>query len=221
MALEIQDYLVQQRKQNVKVFEREGRDLHDDTAKSARDLGKARLDHSRLNLFTSLGVGDKEDNFKFQVPTPGTLRLGLWPKEGTRIQLMDDRGKLIADSGGTGKHLETFDNIVKSKERIGVGEYYVRITRDDTANANKELPYSLQIQVGSVNREDYDTTEYVADPNKKGEVYDDSPQVQPNAASRQSEMIAIMLGNGLNNFNSLITKTAGIFGTILNRIFGG
>ena len=47
MALEIQDYLIQQRKKNIKVFEREGRDLHDDSAKSARDLGQARLDRRR------------------------------------------------------------------------------------------------------------------------------------------------------------------------------
>ncbi|MBL6931047.1 MAG: hypothetical protein ISR46_06050 [Rhodospirillales bacterium] len=221
MALEIQDYLIQQRKKNIKVFEREGRDLHDDSAKSARDLGQARLDHSRLNLFTSLGPGDKEDNFKFKVPTPGPLRLGLWPTDGTRIQLMDGRGKLLADSEGTGKVLEKYENIIKSKERIDVGEYFIRVTRSGTSDTSKEIPYSLQVQVGSINREDYDTTEYVADPKKKDEVYDPNSQARPTAAARQSEMIATMIGNGLNNFNNLITRTTGIFGTIMNRLFGG
>jgi hypothetical protein len=222
MALEIQDYLIQQRRKNVKVFERQGRDLHDDTAKSARDLGQARLDHSRLNLFTSLGPGDKEDNFKFKVPTPGTLRLGLWPADTTRIQLMDSRGKLIADSEGTGKVKETYENIITSKKRVEVGEYFIRITRAESkTDLNEEIPYSLQVQVGSINREDYDTTEYVADPNKKDETYDPNSLANPTAIARETEMVATMLGNGLNNFNNLITKTTGIFGTILNRLFGG
>lgn len=221
MALEIQDFLIQQRAKSVKVFEHKGRDVHDDTMKSARDLGEARLDHSRLNLFTSITVGDKEDNFKFQVPTEGPLRLGLWPKDGVRIELMNSRGKVIADSEGTGKLLEKYQNIEKTKERIDPGEYFVRITRSKGSPTDVETPYSLQIQVGSQNRRDFDTTEYVADPKKKDEVYDPGSLAKPTAGIRQSEMVATMLGNGLNNLNAVMDKTQGIFSTIMSRLSGG
>jgi len=221
MALEIQDFLIQQRAKSVEVYERKGRDVHDDTMKSARDLGEARLGHSRLNLFTSITVGDKEDNFKFQVPTEGPLRLGLWPKDGVRIEFMNSRGKVIADSEGTGKLLEKYQNIEKTKERIEPGEYFVRITRSEGSPTDVETPYSLQIQVGSLNRKDFDTTEYEADPNKKDEVYDPASLAKPTAGIRQSEMVATMLGNGLNNLNAVMDRTQGIFSTIMSRLFGG
>lgn len=220
MALEIQDFLIQQRAKSVKVFEHKGRDLYDDTMKSARNLGDARIGHSRLNLFTSLAVGDSEDNFKFKVPTEGPLRLGLWPKDGVRIEFMNSRGKLIADSEGTGRFLQKYKDIETSKERISPGEYFIRITRAKDSPTNKEIPYSLQIQVGSQSRQDFDTTEYIADPKKKGEVFDPTPQGVPTANTRQSEMIAQMLGNGLNNMNVLMDKTQGIFATIMGRLFG-
>ena len=72
-----------------------------------------------------------------------------------------------------------------------------------------------------MNREDYDTTEFVANPNKKDEVYDPISQAQPTALARQADMTATMLGNGLDNFNNLINKAQNIFGTIINRMFGG
>lgn len=220
MALEVQDYLIQQRAKHVKVFERKGRDIHDDTMKSARNLGQARIDHSRLNLFTSLGVGDKEDNYKFQVPTEGPFRLGIWPEDAVRIELMNSRGKVIADSEGNARLAEKFENIAKSRERIEPGEYFVRITRAKDNLDDKEVPYSLQIQVGNQTRKDFDTTEYIADPRKKDEVYDPVSLANPTARIRQSEMVATMLGNGLNNLNNVMDRTQGIFRTIVNRLFG-
>ena len=212
-----EDFLIQQRAKNVKVFEREGRDVHKDVVETARDLGKARLNHARLNLFTSLGPGDTEDNFKFNVTTEGRLRLGIWPEEGIRIQISDSRGKLIADSGGTGKYLEKFDDIKKSRDRVSAGDYYIKVTREDTSDTQTEIGYSLQVQVGDQYREDYDTIEYTADPATKDEPVDTGPQATPTAQARQSEMLATMVGDGLNNFNNLINRTIGIFTTLLGR----
>jgi hypothetical protein len=219
MAIEVQDFLIQQRAKSIKVFEHKGRDLHDDTMKSARNLGQARINHSRLNLFTSLTVGDKEDNFKFQVPTEGNLRFGIWPENAVRIEMMNSRGKVIADSEGTGRLVERFEDIIRSKDRIKPGEYFIRITRSKESPDDKEIPYSLQIQVGNENRKDFDTTEYEADPKKKGEVYEPASLAKPTAGIRQGEMLVTMLGNGLNNLNMVMDKTQGIFKTIYNQLF--
>lgn len=215
--MQIEDFLVQQRAKNVKVFEREGRDVHKDTVDTARDLGKARLNHGRLNLFTSLGPGDTEDNFKFNVTTEGRLRLGIWPEDGIRIQISDSRGKLIADNGGTGKYLDKFDDIKKSRERFSPGDYYIKVSREDTADTQTEIGYSLQVQVGDQYREDYDTIEYVADPNTKDDPVDTGPKATPTAQARQAEMLATMVGDGLNNFNNLLNRAIGIFSTLLGR----
>ena len=70
--------LIELRQPQIQVFGHEGRDVHNDSLKTARDIGRVRLDHSRLNVFSFLAKGDTEDNYKFTVDSTGRLRLGTW-----------------------------------------------------------------------------------------------------------------------------------------------
>ena len=81
-----------------KVWEQKRRDLWHDTLRTARDIGRVRLNHSRLNVFSSLAEGDQVDHFKFQVASRGKLRIGVFRDSETRFEILNNRGRVIADS---------------------------------------------------------------------------------------------------------------------------
>ena len=60
---------------NIKSFEKSTSDLYGDTIRSARDIGQARLNYSRLNMITTLSEKETDDWFSFKVTSRGKLRL--------------------------------------------------------------------------------------------------------------------------------------------------
>ncbi|MGN1079912.1 MAG: hypothetical protein ACI4TE_07050 [Alphaproteobacteria bacterium] len=60
---------------NVKSWEKTTTDTYADTIRTARDMGQARLNYSRLNMITTLSENEKEDWFSFTVTSRGKLRL--------------------------------------------------------------------------------------------------------------------------------------------------
>ncbi len=60
---------------NIKSFEKSTSDLYGDTIQTARDIGQARLNYSRLNMITTLSKRETDDWFSFKVTSRGKLRL--------------------------------------------------------------------------------------------------------------------------------------------------
>ena len=60
---------------NVKSWEKSSQDTYADTIRTARDMGQARLNYSRLNMITTLSENEKEDWFSFTTTSRGKLRL--------------------------------------------------------------------------------------------------------------------------------------------------
>lgn len=60
---------------NVKSWEKTTTDTYADTIRTARDMGQARLNYSRLNMITTLSENETEDWFSFTVTSRGKLRL--------------------------------------------------------------------------------------------------------------------------------------------------
>lgn len=60
---------------NVKSWEKTSKDTYADSIKTARDMGQARLNFSRLNMITTLSKNEKEDWFSFTTTSRGKLRL--------------------------------------------------------------------------------------------------------------------------------------------------
>lgn len=58
-----------------KVWEKTSMDKLSDTIRTARDMGQVRLNHSRLNMVTTLSKNETEDWFSFKVASRGKLRL--------------------------------------------------------------------------------------------------------------------------------------------------
>ncbi len=60
---------------NVKSWEKTTTDTYADSISTARDMGQARLNYSRLNMITTLSENETEDWFSFTVTSRGKLRL--------------------------------------------------------------------------------------------------------------------------------------------------
>lgn len=60
---------------NVKSWEKTSIDTYTDSIRNARDMGQARLNHSRLNMITTLSEKETEDWFSFTTTSRGKLRL--------------------------------------------------------------------------------------------------------------------------------------------------
>jgi len=220
---EFNSSLVELREPAIKVFEHEGRDVHNDTLKTARNLGRVRLNHSRLNVFSYLAEGDKEDHFKFNVDSTGGLRLGTWRDAGTRFQFYNDRGRLIADSKpGTGRAYDKYIRMVgaaKGGEPFEPGEYFIRVSRLKNGETTPERPYSMQLQMGNTVLRDYDTKEYEAKALKPGDIkpFDPTEGALPTGAALQGGLMSNVLTDGGNYLKLITDKAFNIFSSALNR----
>lgn len=219
---EFNSSLIELRSPQIKVFGQDNRDVHKDSLKTARDVGRIRLNHSRLNVFSFLAEGDTEDNFKFTIDSTGGLRMGTWRDAGTRIQIFDERGRVIADSKlGTGREHDKYARIIggiKGGEPFKPGTYYIKVSRLKNGETTPERPYSLQLQMGDTVLRDFDTKEYEAKKLKPGDIlpFDPTEGAIPNAAAMQGTMMVNAMVISSDYLKLITSKAFNIFRTMLN-----
>ncbi len=172
------------------------------------------MQSTRLNVFSALGEGDKEDNFKFAVDSRGNLRLGMNTDAETRIQILDKSRRVIADSKeGMGAASERFQRLVSTEgEPLKIGDYYIKVTRLKARDTESEHNYSLQLHMGSGFKRDFDTIEYKAIPGQQGT----PPSIRTPAAVSMAEGAADLLAVGRRRFSILTDGEM----TVLGRIRG-
>ena len=199
-----------------KVWEQKRRDLWHDTLRTARDIGRVRLNHSRLNVFSSLAEGDQVDHFKFQVASRGKLRIGVFRDSETRFEILNNRGRVIADSKeGTGRLLERFLRMVGDGEKFKPGDYYLRVSRLDPKKTTDKRAYAVQLQMGPDVKNDFDTTEFNAKGDKPAlPSVDLTAGAMPSAAVTGAGFLFDMLTAGMNSF-STVTRP------LISFLFGG
>jgi hypothetical protein len=211
MASEIGAGRIGEQAAQVQVFERKTRDVLEDNLLNARDIGRVRLQSTRLNVFSALSEGDKEDNFKFAVDSRANLRLGKNADAETRIQILNNRRRVIADSKeGMGRASERFQRLLSSEgERLELGDYYIKVSRLKARDTESEHNYSLQLHMGSGIKRDFDTIEYAG---KSGQ--GTPPSVRVPAAVSMAAGAANMLAAGMVRFSTLIDGAITVFGRI-------
>jgi len=215
--------LVFLRKPSIQVFEHEGRDVQKDTLKTARDVGRVRLNHTRLNVFTYLAEGDKEDHYKFKIDSEGGLRLGTWRDAGTRIQFLSDQGRVFADSKqGTGREHEKYLRIIggaKGGEPFKPGTYFIKVSRWKDGETTPERAFSLQIQMGETVLRDFDTKEYEALEVKPGDIppYDPTEGANQTGASIQGALMVNAMVVGSNYLKDINNKVLNLLSSTIIR----
>jgi hypothetical protein len=207
-------------KRGPKVWEKNGRDVAVDNFKTARDIGKVRLDYSRLNVFSSINEGDKEDNFKFQVQTNNRLRLGKNIDHETRIEVFNNRGRQIADSTGKGRNHDAYLRMISTEgEKINKGDYFIKISTIDSTIATKDHNYTIQLQMGSTVKHDYEVIEHEAKKPKPGDPVipnDPTEGATKTALTLSGQGASTMMQAGAENLTNILVGAKGIFGALFN-----
>jgi len=192
------------------VWESKKRDLINDNLKTAREIGRVRMNNARLNVFSSLSAGDKVDNFKFHVDSTGELKLADFREGEARFQVLNKMGRVIADSDeNTRLHYQKFQQMQSPDgAKWKPGEYYIKVIREDR-NIDTKIPYSIQLQMGTEVKNDYDTIEYEApapEPGAPAIAEDAGPQVDGSASTQGGAMLAGMLVAGLNYIDDMMNS---------------
>lgn len=194
---------------------------------TARDIGLLVKDNSRLNVITALREGDTADHFRFRVHRSGEMRLGQIvtggekDKDGAgeadlRIQLMDRRGRVVADSAAREGSRErvAFENLREGALSVGSGDYILKVTRtagELPQHAKTTVNYGLQLTMGTYHN-DYDTIERAAPKNENPFALPIRSQAVIDTLSAGIGFIASLPPRGQNGAQKLV-------GHFINRLF--
>lgn len=174
----------------------------------ARYIGGVRLNHTRLNVFSRLAeTTDEQDHFHFKVYSHGDLRLGMTDNPDLRVQILDKRGKVIADNNpDADKDLfQKFREFNEEGSKLVPGDYFLRVSRMDESTIDDQVAYSLQLSMGTA-RNDLDTVEYTADPVDPVELALSRANANAPARVLTGMGAATLLSDGMLNFLALTQK---------------
>ncbi len=145
---------------NIRGYEQSSQDVSGDSTLTARDIGNLTEGKTRLNVVSALTKNDNVDFFKFTATTNEKLGIAVTTDKGVRVQILDSKGKVIADSEA--KFGDKYDNFQKAGAQnldITKGTYFLKVTRE-TGTLNTVKPnYAVQVSTTKYYESDYDTTE--------------------------------------------------------------
>ncbi|MBL4691833.1 MAG: hypothetical protein JKY92_00690 [Magnetovibrio sp.] len=199
-----------------KVWSREGRDVNgEDSFRTARLIGTVRLEHSRLNGFSAISKGEKEDNFTYKVASRGPLRLGKKIDSYTRVEFFNGTKHIIASNDPKSGRLydKYFEMISAEGTQTDRGTYFIKFSRVDPNDTSKDLPYTFQLQMGSDFKHDYETIEYKAKDLKPGEIpasADLTAGGLPSSSTLMEQGLSRMIDDAMANFGKMLSGAASL-----------
>ena len=218
----IQQQLAQKNSgKRVQEFQKETRDVKFENNITARDIGQLKKDETRLNVFSSLGVGDAADGFRFRVTTKTATTFSILnaskEDEGKlRFQVFHkSSGRVLADSDPKAGVAHTvFEAMRDGTFEMEKGDYVLRVSRTNAvADAKKEFSYALQLNQGLYSR-DYDTIERAARAT-------DNPYGVANVSEATTSLTSAMAGavSFMQSLPRIGTKaTDKLMGLIINSV---
>ncbi|BAI76036.1 hypothetical protein AZL_d02100 (plasmid) [Azospirillum sp. B510] len=127
------------------------------TTGGATDIGTLVKNVSRLNVASTLAANDKVDFYKFKATNKGELTMGQVGDDGVRIQLMNNLGRVLADSDPkSGDDYKAFKQMQAGNLTIDKGDYTIRVSRDKGQPDKDPKNYAMQLVMGNYSK-DYDT----------------------------------------------------------------
>jgi hypothetical protein len=147
-------------KRKIRGFRQKSVDVSGDSTLEARDVGNLTRGKTRLNIVSALTKRDKVDFFKFNATENEKFGISVTTDKNVRIQLLDNKGKVIADSEA--KTGDKFDNFKKAGEQaleLKKGTYFIKVTRETGGRQDDNPNYAIQLSSTKYYTEDYDTTE--------------------------------------------------------------
>ncbi len=136
-------------------------DVANQTSLTATDIGSLVASDSRLNVQGTLNANEKQQMYSFHVLQSGKTKALLQGTAGTRVQVYNASGRVIADSkSGMGVASTNWAALNAGTLNMQAGKYYFKVTRDPTqAAASTPMQYVVQAQQGTSLHNDYITSE--------------------------------------------------------------
>jgi hypothetical protein len=214
---------------NVQEFDKTTQDVLYDNNATARDIGRLKLNTSRLSVISALSPNDAADVFSFNVSSTGKAKLSTLvndPSEADstkstaniRMQIFAKGKGLIADSDpNSGDAYQNYLALKNGALEVQSGQYSMRISRPDGFDPQnkKTLNYALQLTQGTTYTQDFTTTEQAYTPGT------DDPFGMNNSSNSPSQILSDSLADAYSAVNSL--PAIGTSGTskLLGLIYTG
>lgn len=143
------------------LYQRTSYNRIDSSLTNALDLGTLKTDQTQLSATATLSKGNASHYYTFDLDGDN-LKLDLSNSYGTqavRIQLYNEKGKIIADSAGTTEQQAAFNKAWSSKGlKTAAGQYTARVTFNPTALRSTNQTYILSLYSGVRFSTSYQTT---------------------------------------------------------------
>ena len=198
--------------QTVFEFQKETRDVFFDNQATARDIGVLVKDKSRLNVISSLAVGDSVDAFRFRATNSGKLTIGSLGDEQVRIQVLSRFGVVMLDSDEeAGAAHEAYLQAKEGGVDFKADQYIVRVSRSEQGPGETGINrnYGVQLRMGDYS-EDYDTVEREA-----------SGSALDQFRSPQTDELTAMLSEGMSTISSMsygLPATSKLLGVMVSGL---
>jgi len=147
---------------SVEVLSQSIKDVTNDSRYTARWIGVSTPDTTRLTIHSALTrSNDKVDVYRFRNSRDTeTLGFSLTTAKDLHIEIMNNKGRVIADNTATSGDLkDAYDQMTLGKGEADKGYYYVRVSRGKGLAPNEAAEYYFQITNGKKQKIDYDTEE--------------------------------------------------------------
>lgn len=159
------------------------------------DLSKYEEELNKLKQMTDPeGYKKEQETKKKKLEEDGLLSTTA---PGMQIQvytIKNGREVLVADSTAEAGSEEraNLDKMLQGDYDAKKGDYYVKVSRDDTVGSDEEIPYAVQMHVGDTFKHDYAFTE-TASSDTKNKTYTRVPSLTDYTSSTLSSVNALQI----------------------------
>jgi hypothetical protein len=147
------------------LYQRKATNVLNATLDTAVTLGTLTTNQTQLDAIGEISRQNGTNFYKFSL-NGDSLKLSFvntTNTAATRVQLLDSKGKIVADSSslGTAKQQSAFKDVISSNGLSAkAGDYYVKVTFDPSAARAEGQKYFLSLYSGTVFSKSYETTAY-------------------------------------------------------------
>jgi hypothetical protein len=191
------------------------REIPNQTAATATDIGWVRNNDSRLNVVSSLSPTDKQQFFKFKALSTGKFGFGDQTDKNIRIQVYDPHNRVVADSkANMGVASTNFEAMKHSNYDIKPGNYVIKVTRDAGVAATDVVHFAMQMKIGTTYKNDYVTTQVALTQDQLATSLTSPQSYGPASPSTSIISSALSMQTSLLGGVDLSGGAAGFFGII-------
>jgi Bacterial pre-peptidase C-terminal domain len=143
------------------LYQRTGANVLNATSANSTNIGTLVTNQSQLDVTSAVTPGNQSDFYTFNFQGKQPLKLAfdnLTQTDNLRFQLLDSKGKVVADSAGTAAQQIAYVNLTTSKGlTAAAGQYSIRVNYAPISTKLNSQTYSIALYSGNVFTSSYQT----------------------------------------------------------------